>query len=201
MSISLDKGRFLVTLARRTLESHVLGSPAPALEEPEGLDEKRGVFVTLKLRRGGEETLRGCIGFPYPVMPLCDAVREATIAAASQDPRFPPVSKEELPLVLVEVSVLTTPVPLSPERRTLLPSMVEVGRDGLMVSNGRSSGLLLPQVAVEYGMKADEFLSEACMKAGLTPDAWLDSEVKVSKFQADIFAESEPGGEVERVSL
>jgi uncharacterized protein (TIGR00296 family) len=201
MSLSLDQGMFLVSLARRTLESHVLGSSAPEVGTPDGLDEKRGVFVTLKLKKGGEETLRGCIGFPYPVLPLCEAVREATVAAASQDPRFPPVSKEELPLVIVEVSVLTTPTQLRPERRISLPSMVEVGKDGLIVSNGRTSGLLLPQVAVEYGMKADEFLSEACMKAGLTPDAWLDGEVTVSKFQADVFAEREPGGEVERVQL
>ncbi len=163
--------------------------------------EKRGVFVTLNLARAAGERLRGCIGFPYPVKQLAEGIGEAAAMAATEDPRFEPVSEGELRSIVVEVSVLTIPRRLNPSDRRGLPSKVEIGRDGLIVSNRFTSGLLLPQVATDFRMDATEFLSQACMKAGLTPDSWLDKEVEVDTFQADIFAEVEPSGEVRRVRL
>jgi len=161
--------------------------------------ELRGVFVTLNLLEG-EEKLRGCIGFPYPTYPLGRAIREATVAAASEDPRFPPVAKSELESIVVEVSVLTPPSELLAEDRRTLPSKVRVGTDGLIVSDAFTSGLLLPQVATEFGLDSTDFLSQTCLKAGLPPDAWLDNTTKVQVFQAEIFAEASPRGEVSRVN-
>jgi len=201
MSLTLEEGRTLVGLARTALDRFVTkGSFERKLWTSGYLAEKRGVFSTLNLLESGEKKLRGCIGFPYPVRSLGEAVQEATIAAASEDPRFPPVRAEELEGILVEVSVLTIPEVLSPSSRLQLPRIVRVGKDGLIVSEGLRSGLLLPQVATEYEMDSEEFLSQTCMKAGLLPDSWLDPKTSVQRFQAEIFAEAEPRGEVKRLS-
>lgn len=176
------------------------GPPPKAEDEPGIFHEPRGVFVTLNLSAGKEERLRGCIGFPYPHHPLGRAIREAAVAAATEDPRFPPVSKEELGGIVVEVSVLTPPTDLEAKDRRELPSMVRIGTDGLIVSDAFNSGLLLPQVATEFGMDPLEFLSQACLKAGLPPDAWLIAGTRVQVFQAEIFAEANPRGEVSRIN-
>jgi len=189
-------------MARSTLDSFVetgkyrKGTPVEAY-----LAEERGVFVTLNSVEGGVSMLRGCIGFPYPVKPLGEAVQEATVFAASDDPRFTPVKAEELEGIVVEVSVLTLPVELAVKKRKDMPSKVKVGEDGLMISTALAGGLLLPQVATEQGWGAEEFLNQACMKAGLSPDSWLLPSTKVEVFQADIFAERTPRGEVEQVAL
>lgn len=196
-----EEGRDAVNLARRTLETHVRGEAMASAEPPSGIfAEPRGVFVTLNLAGTGEGGLRGCIGFPYPSFPLGRAIRQATVAAASEDPRFPPVSPRELDSIVVEVSVLTPPVELGATDRTKLPSKVRVGIDGLIVSNEATSGLLLPQVATDFGFDSAEFLTQTCLKAGLPPEAWLRSDTKVQAFQAEIFAEAEPRGEVSRVN-
>ena len=158
--------------------------------------ERQGVFVTINSAALGPERLRGCIGFPYPVKPLGEAIQEAAVAASSEDPRFPPVTKGELGSVVVEVSILTKPQALSTSRPQDRPSKVRIGVDGLIVSRFGLSGLLLPQVATEFGMDQTEFLSQACMKAGLPPDSWLDKETEVQTFQAEIFEETTPRGRV-----
>ncbi len=155
----------------------------------------RGVFVTLNVAGTEQGRLRGCIGFPYPTKALGDAIQEAAVASATEDPRFPPVTPDELGSVVVEVSVLTPPQDLAGPRHEL-PSKVRIGKDGLIVSQGYLSGLLLPQVATEFGMGQVEFLSQSCLKAGLPPDAWLDESTRVQVFQAEVFAETSPGGEV-----
>jgi uncharacterized protein (TIGR00296 family) len=200
MPLSLEDGKMAVSIARETLEAHVRGErtrprrwTAPPFSEP------RGVFVTLNLADPLKERLRGCVGFPYPARVLGDAISEATVAAASEDPRFPPVRPGELDGVVVEVSVLTPPQDLDSSRRQDLPSKVRIGEDGLIVSDQVHGGLLLPQVATEFGMNQMEFLSQACLKAGLLPDSWLDPRTKVQVFQAEIFAEASPRGEVVRV--
>ena len=158
--------------------------------------DPRGVFVTINSATPGPERLRGCIGFPYPVKPLGEAIQEATIAASSEDPRFSPVSIGELSSVVVEVSILTKPKVLSTSRPQDRPSRVRIGVDGLIVSRFGLSGLLLPQVATEFSMDQTEFLSQACLKAGLSPDSWLDKETEVQTFQAEIFVEMTPRGRV-----
>lgn len=199
MTLSLDEGRKAVTLARKTLEDHVKGSPAPEFDASGVFAEKRGVFVTLNSVTGGSKMLRGCIGYPEPIKPLAEAIRDVTVYA-SEDPRFPhTVTPEELDGIVVEVSVLTLPRELAVPDRKDLPLKVRIGVDGLIISNRFTSGLLLPQVATEQGWDQETFLSEACAKAGLPLDAWLDRETKVQSFQAEIFSETEPRGRVARV--
>jgi uncharacterized protein len=200
MPLSLEDGRAAVRLARRTLDAHVRGEALKSEELPRLFSEPRGVFVTLNLAGKGQEALRGCIGFPYPTYPLGRAIREATVAAASEDPRFPPVGPGELNAILVEVSILTLPEELKAPDRTELSSKVRVGVDGLIVSDSLTSGLLLPQVATEFGFDSAEFLSQTCLKAGLPPDAWLTTGTRVFAFQADIYAEPSPGGEASKVT-
>jgi hypothetical protein len=200
LPLSPEEGRLAVALAREALECHVNGRKMPARNLDSGrFSEARGVFVTLNTAAPTGNNLRGCIGFPYPVKRLGDAIREAAVAAASEDPRFPPVGREELGSIIVEVSVLTPPRDLDVPRREM-PSHVRIGQDGLVVSRSYASGLLLPQVASEFGMGQVEFLSQTCIKAGLPPDAWLDTATRVQVFQAEIFAEKKPRGEVVRVA-
>ena len=159
----------------------------------------RGVFVTLNGPGSTEDRLRGCIGFPYPVKKLGVAVSEAAVAAATEDPRFPPVEPSELNSITVEVSILTPPADLDFPRRQL-PPHVRIGLDGLIISRPPESGLLLPQVATEFNLDQVEFLSQACLKAGLPPDAWLDPSTRVQVFQAEIFSERTPRGEIARIA-
>jgi uncharacterized protein (TIGR00296 family) len=202
MALSLEDGREAVALARTTLDAFVNGRKPRTRTWDQGImSEMRGVFVTLNSTGAVSERLRGCIGFPYPVKKLGEAIQDATVAAASEDPRFPPVTTAELDGIEVEVSVLTKPSPIEPKRRQDAPMFVRIGVDGLIVSRSYASGLLLPQVATEFGMDSEEFLAQACMKAGLTPDAWLDSDTKLQVFQAEIFAERSPRGVVERVKI
>lgn len=197
MPLSLEEGRAAVEEARATLDAHVSGAPLKPKGTRKGVfSELRGVFVTINKAGQGPERLRGCIGFPYPVKPLGDAIREAAVAAATEDPRFPPVSKGELGSVVLEVSILTKPEVMSAPRPQDRPSKVRIGVDGLIVSRFGLSGLLLPQVATEYGMDQVEFLSQACLKAGLAPDSWLDRETEVQTFQAEIFEETSPHGRI-----
>ena len=200
MPLSFDDGKTAVALARSTLDSRV--SSRPLSKPPTGgvFSELRGVFVTINRAAGRADRLRGCIGFPYPVKPLGEAIQAAAVAASTEDPRFPPVARGELDSVVVEVSILTKPEVLGSPSPRDLPKIVRVGVDGLIISRLGMSGLLLPQVATEFGMDAVEFLSQACMKAGLPPDSWLDRETEVQTFQAEIFAETSPHGKVERGS-
>lgn len=196
MPLSKEDGRAAVELARKTLDAHVSGGQVTPTPLGGVFADLRGVFVTINRADRDGERLRGCIGFPYPVKPLGDAIQDATVAAASEDPRFPPVSSGELGSVVVEVSVLTKPVALKTPNPTDRPSSVRIGVDGLIVSRYGLSGLLLPQVATEFGLDQTEFLSQACMKAGLSPDSWVDGETEVQTFQAEVFAESSPRGRI-----
>ncbi len=156
-----------VRLARMAIERAVNGERMVLPPLPPVFGEKRGVFVTIK-RHG---LLRGCIGLPYPIKPLGEAIIEAAASAALEDPRFPPVSSLEVDDIEIEVTVLTPPRPLEcpPLER---PEHVEVGRHGLIVSGLGRAGLLLPQVATEYGWNSREFLDQTCVKAGLPPGCW-----------------------------
>ena len=190
--LTLEEGRLAVHLARQALTAYI---ESKKIIEPRGLppvfEEKRGVFVTL--HKDGD--LRGCIGYPLPIMPLGKAIVDSAINACSRDPRFPCVQPTELERIEVEVTILTPPeIYTAPKKR--LPELVVIGRDGLIVTRGPYSGLLLPQVAPEWGFDSLEFLSHTCLKAGLSPDAWLDEDTEVQHFQAQIFSEVAPGREV-----
>jgi len=196
--LTLDEGKFLVKLARQTVESYLrTGKKMLAPTTAEKLRERRGVFVTLTKN----EELRGCIGHPLPTMPLVEAVMDAAISSATRDPRFHPVSAEELRDVKIEVSVLSEPEVIKVKNPREYPKCIVIGRDGLMIEWSGYAGLLLPQVPVEYKWDAEEFLSHLCMKAGLMPDHWLRKDVIISRFSAQIFAEKSPSGEVEEHTL
>ncbi len=196
-------GELLVRLARKAVEEYVRRRKTiePPEDTPPELREKMGVFVTLNNRHAPPQmALRGCIGFPLPIYPLVEATINAAIYAAVDDPRFPPVRESELDDLVLEVSVLTPPEPVEspPEER---PKKIKVGRDGLIVEKGIYSGLLLPQVPIEWGWDEEEFLVQTCWKAGLPPDCWLDPDTKVYRFTAEVFEEEEPWGPVRRKPL
>ena len=154
--------------------------PAPGAALP------RGAFVTL-LERGA---LRGCIGHIAADRTLGVVVQEMAIAAARDDPRFAPVTLDELPFLTLEISVLAEPTPLP---APVDPARVAIGRDGLIVRRERAMALLLPQVATEYHWGPDAFLAATARKAGLAPDAWREPGTEVFTFQADVFGEEGRG--------
>lgn len=184
--LSKEDGKLLIKVARKAIKKYLENNrKIEPPRVPSHLREKRGVFVTLNKN----EDLRGCIGFPEPIKPLVDAVIEAVIAAATSDPRFHPVTVDELEKIQIEVSVLTKPELIKVKDPREYPKMIKVGLDGLIIERGFYKGLLLPQVAVEWGFDEEEFLCNTCLKAGLPPDCWYDKETKVYKFQAQIFQE------------
>ena len=153
-----------------------------------------GVFVTLNKPDG----LRGCIGFPMPEKKLSRAIIEGAIAAATEDPRFPPVTTKELDDITFEVTVLTPPVEIDVSDPMEYLTKIKVGRDGLIIRHSFYSGLLLPQVPGEYGWNVEEFLQHTCHKAGLEKDFWKSGKAKIEKFEGIVFKEATPNGEVVR---
>ena len=199
----LEEGRAAVALARsaivRALSEAPPRDPAQPFRTaplPPVFNEPRGVFVTLTRHPSGD--LRGCIGFPVPVYPLRAAVPRAAVAAAVEDPRFPPLRPAELDRTRIEVSLLTIPEPIDVADPHERPRHVRVGTDGLIVEADETSGLLLPQVATEQRWDAETFLAETCRKAGLRGEMWRSPRVRFRRFQAEIFQETEPGGAVVR---
>ncbi|MDD1706239.1 MAG: TIGR00296 family protein [Methanoregulaceae archaeon] len=184
--LTAEEGECAVQLARATLEYRIGGrnTRIPALSPI--FDTNRGVFVTLT--ENGE--LRGCIGFPYPHLPLGEAIREAAVSAALQDPRFRPVRPPELPCIRLEVTVLSVPELMKAEP-ALRPGAVEIGKHGLIVRGYGRSGLLLPQVPIEWGWESREFLDHTCMKAGLPFGCWKEDCVEFYTFEGQIFCEEQ----------
>ena len=193
-----DDGKFLVKLARETVTEYL--KTKKILEVPEGVSpillKKSGVFVTLNSLCDGFKRLRGCIGFPYPTTPLVQAVIEASISASTQDPRFLPVNSQELNKIVFEVSILTPPELIKVDNPSDYPSRIKIGQDGLILERNYHKGLLLPQVPVECNWQTEDFLCQTAMKAGLAPDVWLLKETKIYRFQAIIFEEKTPNGEI-----
>ncbi len=178
----LDKNeqQVLLSLARRAITHYLETGEMLDVEPVENkkFKEKRGAFVTLKV--GGE--LRGCIGYPLPIKPLLETVMEMAVAAATQDYRFAPLTREELPQTKIEISVLTLPQPIDDV------SQIEVGKHGIIVSKGFARGLLLPQVPIEYHWDRETFLRHGCLKAGLDEDEWKKG-ARVEIFSAQVFSE------------
>lgn len=177
--LSLQTRQRLLDLARRTIAAHLQGTPGPAGEEGDPYPPQ-GAFVSLKTRGKGE--LRGCIGHVEGNQPLVETIRRVAVAAATEDPRFPPVTPEELDALRLEISVLS---PLEPIR----PEDVEVGQHGLLLRFRGRSGLLLPQVPIAQRWDRETFLDYTCRKAGLPPGSWRDSECELLGFTAIVFGE------------
>lgn len=179
-SLTEKEKEILHRIARSSVESSVRGSTASEIEEGELtaiLKEERGAFVTLK--KGGK--LRGCIGNIIATTPLYKTVEKMANAAALEDPRFSPMKKHELDDLTIEISALT------PLERIESIDQIEVGKHGLYLKRGWSSGLLLPQVPGEYGWDLNTFLEHTCLKANLSADAWKDPATEIYIFSAEVF--------------
>jgi uncharacterized protein (TIGR00296 family) len=201
--LNIEEGRFLVELARNGVKEFLKTQKhiQPPKNTPKKLFEHCGVFVTINRLENGEQKLRGCIGYPYPTNQLVEAVIDSAINAATRDPRFPPLSVEELGKVVFEVSVLAPPELIETNNPKEYVSKFKVGEHGLIIEKGPFKGLLLPQVPVEWNWCEEEFLCQCCMKAGLPPDTWLTNGVRIYKFKGIIFEEESPQGNVKRRTL
>jgi len=187
---SLKDGKTLIDFSHKVIEAYIKdGMVLEITDAPKNLKEKRGVFVTLKVK--GE--LRGCIGHPLPVAQLIEAVRDLSISSATEDYRFQSITVDELGELQIEISILTVPEELKLKDRKDAPKHIKVGRDGLIIDLDYNKGLLLPQVAVEEGWNAKQFLEHICWKASIPEDSWRDKEAKIFTFQSIIFTEDKKG--------
>ena len=192
--ISKEDGINLVKTARQIVTEYLKNDIKIKLEKnfQEDFSFKSGIFVTLNNPIG----LRGCIGYPLPDKKLFNALEDASIAAATEDPRFPPVKFEELDSITFEVTVLTPPEKIEVKEPHEYLTKIKIGRDGLIVKYGYNSGLLLPQVPIEYGWNEEKFLEHTCEKAGLPTDFWKKEKVEILKFEGIVFKEIDPKGKI-----
>lgn len=197
--LSEEDGHILVKTARKIVSEYLKNNTKLKLENKfkNNFSFKSGVFVTLNNNSG----LRGCIGYPLPDKLLFNALEDAAISAATEDSRFPPVKYDELNSITFEVTVLTSPKKIIVSNPREYLSQIKVGRDGLIVKNGFYSGLLLPQVPIEYGWNEEEFLEYTCQKAGLSKNEWKNTEIEIQKFEGIVFKEEYPNGPVIREVL
>lgn len=178
--LTQDERARLIAIARENLESYIgLGKKKKFTETSEGMLTQCGAFVTLKIA----ERLRGCIGNFTSDKPVYQLVADLAIESATRDPRFPAVTKQELPKLKIEISVL------SPLQRVAKIEELVVGTHGIYLKKGMYRGVLLPQVATEYGWDRETFLTHTCYKAHLDGDAWKDPKVEIYSFTADIFGD------------
>lgn len=210
---SLEDGKFAIKLAREAVKTFIETHKRidPPSKYPEQFKEKSGVFVTLKTinkkQEKIEKSLRGCIGFTQPIYPLVEAIIESAIASATRDSRFHPpfgpgpVVSEELNKIVFEVSILTPPQLIEVNNPEEYLEKIKIGRDGLVVERAVYKGLLLPQVPVEWKWNVEEFLEHTCNKAFMPKDGWKMKGTKIYSFQAIIFEEVEPLGDVRRKEI
>ncbi len=196
---SLEDGRTFVRSARTIIKNYLIKKDIFYPEELLKYEEKVGVFTTLK--KYSNNSLRGCIGFPKPIYPLYKALALSAIHAAVDDPRFEPLSLEELDNIIIEINILTEPRLIVVNNPEEYLEKIKIGEDGLLLEYKIYSGLLLPEVAVEEEWDVKTFLDYLCIKAGLYKDCWKTLPVKIYKFQSQIFAEKEPNGEIIEIKL
>lgn len=199
MSLSDEDGQILVRTARRAVTEYLgKGKKIKLTDEIKSkFLYKSGVFVTLNKA----ENLRGCIGFPTPDRILHQSIVDAAIASSTEDPRFPSVVYEELNDITFEVTILTPPVEIKVNDPSEYPKMIKIGRDGLIIKCELGTGLLLPQVPVEYGWNEEEFLGHACKKAGAPTNYWKRKNTMILKFEGIVFRETKPNGPIKRLEL
>ena len=186
-NISDEDGVILVQMARYAVTEYITNNNKISEQSfKEKFSFNAGVFVTINDKSG----LRGCIGFPRAVKKLSDA--------STDDPRFPSVKEDELNDLVFEVTVLSDTKEISANSPDEIINSIKIGRDGLIIEKDFQSGLLLPQVPVEYNWNTEDFLKHACHKAGLSSESWKDKTTKISKFQGVIFREVLPNGEIIR---
>ena len=202
---SLEDGRILIEFARNNIEYFLEHNRRIPVQEDikEKFQGKYGAFVTLNKFNVSGNPLRGCIGYIEPTYPLYDVIHRVSISSAIEDPRFPSVSPEEMDEIVIELSILTAPTLIKVENTNDYFNKIVIGRDGLIAERGMRRGLLLPQVPVDHDRNWDveTFLSHTCVKAWLSKDAWKEKETKIYSFQAILFEETTPRGEVIRKYL
>lgn len=185
MKLSDEEKRILLQIARKSIEEEFGKTTVKLNQEfPETLNLKCGVFVTLSI----DDELRGCIGYIIGDKPLYELVYIVAKKSAFEDPRFYPLTEEELDEIEIEISVL------SPPKRIQSIDEIKIGEHGLIIQKGPFHGLLLPQVATKYNWTVKEFLEHTCLKAGLSKTEWKDPNTKIEIFTADVFSEKELGG-------
>jgi len=199
MSLSDYDGELLVKTCRKVVTEYLKTRKRVSISDDikSRFSFNSGVFVTLNK----DENLRGCIGFPTPDRKLYQSLVDAAIASATEDPRFPPVNYDELKNITIEVTVLTPPEVVKVQDPAEYPRKIKVGRDGLVVKWEFGSGLLLPQVPVEYGWNEEEFLEQTCVKAGAPPKYWKQKNTVILRFEGIVFKEERPHGPAIRVNL
>ena len=181
MNLSEEEKKILLTIARLSIISRFQKENNQYPKPTQVLYTKCGAFVTL--HKAGK--LRGCIGYVIAAKPLYKTVQEVAQSSAFSDPRFSPVTENEIPNLEIEISVLT------PLRKISSVDEIEVGTHGIMIKSGYSSGLLLPQVATEQGWNRDTFLTHTCYKAGLAGDCWKNPGTEIEIFSAIVFNEKD----------
>ncbi|MDK6029292.1 TIGR00296 family protein [Ignisphaera sp. 4213-co] len=197
--LSIEDGVYLVRLARKAIEEYI--KKGIKMEPDKLIDKKfmrRGMaFVTIERIVGtSEKELRGCIGFLQPISSLARIVIESAIAAATEDPRFPPLKEEELENIVIEVSILSPPMLTKNPMKDII-----IGKHGIIISRGWNTGTLLPQVPIDYCWDVETFLAEGCLKAGLEPDCWYDNKTKIFIYEGRIFYEEKPYGDIKERDL
>ena len=193
-----EEGKKIVKYAREVIESILNNQKINKTNFENFFDEKLGVFVTIHTYPS--HNLRGCIGIPRPIMSLKNSISEAS-KSVIKDPRFPPLIKDELNKIIIEVTILTNPEKIIVSKPEDYIKEINIGKDGLIIEKGFNSGLLLPQVPIEQGWNIKEYLSNICLKAGLYPDSWMNSDVILYKFSGQIFTEVNPNGDIKEKSL
>ncbi len=195
------QGTELVRTARAAIELYIKNphfDKSVIQSYTKEFDDKYGIFVTLMHYPTNE--LRGCIGFLYGSSKISESIVDAAIAAAFEDPRFVSVSSYELNELIIEVSILSELKNLGKTAASRKNNLV-IGRDGLVVEYGLYRGLLLPNVATEQNFSKEEFLEAVCKKAGIPKNYWMQPNVKLYKFETQIFCEEEPNGKIVEKNL
>ena len=197
---SVEDGKMLIKFARDNVENYLKTSKKIGIpnEIKQKFSEKYGAFVTLNYFNVSDNPLRGCIGYIEPTYSLFDVIHRVSVSSAIEDPRFPSVTIEEMDNIIIELSILTPPKLLEVNDSKEYLDKIIIGRDGLIAEKGMRRGLLLPQVPVDHNRNWDveTFLSHTCQKAWLPEDAWKDLSTKIYSFQAILFEETSPRGEV-----
>jgi len=187
MVLSQEDKELLIDLAKETMSSEInnVHIKKELLQQVQKFDIKQGVFVTIT--KDGE--LRGCIGHVLAIEPLWEAIIDCAKSAAFNDPRFPPLKREEFPFIKIEISVLSPLERLKVEKPEEYLNKIEIGKHGLFIEGKSNSGLLLPQVFPEWKANALKALQMTCQKAGMNVNAWKDFINRIYVFSAEIFSE------------
>ncbi|MFW9821134.1 MAG: TIGR00296 family protein [Candidatus Thorarchaeota archaeon] len=203
---TLEDGRALIKFARENIEYYLENNKRIVVPESlkQRFSDKYGVFVTLNVYRFEGNPLRGCIGYIEPTYSLFEVVHRVSVSSATEDPRFASVTLDEMDNIIIEISILTPPKLVEVSDPSEYLEKIVIGRDGLIVEKGMRRGLLLPQVPVDHNRNWDvkTFLEHTCSKAWLSSDAWRDiNRTKIYSFQAILFEEKSPRGEIVRKYL